>query len=204
MVAALVGSAAAGVVAVRLLDSTLAGGPATGGSPSRHRATEAAGRPPAPPSTAAGSPSSSRGPAISLTAAPFAVRASARIRLPIDAAFGPWSCTDTYVWDVGHPVIARPCFATGPAVRVLGAMQALPGVQADVTITVNDADTDSPVGAANTCAAVMFTDFAPEHICGPFDLALERGHRYLVVERWSYTGRDFLPGGTVRGDPFTW
>jgi serine/threonine-protein kinase len=50
----------------------------------------------------------------------------------------------------------------------------------------------------------MFTDFAPEHTCGPFDTMPARGHRCVVVQKWRYTGRGILPGGTVRSPEFSW
>jgi serine/threonine-protein kinase len=51
---------------------------------------------------------------------------------------------------------------------------------------------------------MMFTDFAPEHECGPFDASPPHGHRYVVVQKWQYTGRGILPTGIVRGQEFDW
>jgi serine/threonine-protein kinase len=31
-----------------------------------------------------------------------------------------------------------------------------------------------------------------------------RGHRYVVVQTWQYTGRTILPGGTARGPQLLW
>jgi serine/threonine-protein kinase len=137
---------------------------------------------------------------------------AARIGRPgpaIEASlYGPYECPDQYVWDLGHPVLAKPCHAisvSAPgAVRLLGRMQALPGVQADVTLTLEDADTGETVNGPYGCRGLMFTDFAPEHNCGPFEITPVRGRRYLIVQHWSYTGRGILPGGTVRGTAFTW
>jgi hypothetical protein len=50
----------------------------------------------------------------------------------------------------------------------------------------------------------MFTDFTPNHDCGPFDARLPHGHRYVVVQKWVYTGRALLPGGEVRGRELDW
>jgi serine/threonine-protein kinase len=125
-------------------------------------------------------------------------------------AFGPWQCADEYRWDPGHPVLAKPCFATASAlkdggeVRVIGHMQALPGVQADVSLTIEDAVSGERLVGPYTCGGLMFTDFAPEHSCGPFDTAPARGHRCVVVEKWQYTGRGLFPGGTARGPEFSW
>jgi serine/threonine-protein kinase len=134
----------------------------------------------------------------------FGLHASLRVRLPVDPAFGPPHCTETYAWDVGHPAIGRPCYALGARVRVWGGMEALPGVRADVTLTLHNADTDASVGAGQTCRGLEFTEWNREYGCGPFDLSPPRGHRYLVVETWTYPDGQFLPGGSVRGEAFDW
>jgi serine/threonine-protein kinase len=50
----------------------------------------------------------------------------------------------------------------------------------------------------------MFTDTAPERSCGPFDAWPRQGRDYVVVQKWQYTGRGMLPGGTARGKTFHW
>ena len=119
-------------------------------------------------------------------------------------AYGPWHCSDQYTWEVGHPVLARPCHSVGAAIRVRGDIEAVPGVQADVALSIRDAETDQEVAGPYTCAGLLFTDFAPKHSCGPVDLRAPRGRRYVVVESWRYTGRSLLPGGTARGPEFSW
>jgi serine/threonine-protein kinase len=121
-----------------------------------------------------------------------------------EVVFGPWQCGDEYSWNVGHPVLAKPCHAIGDAIRVVGHIEATPGVQADVSVSVRDAKTDQVAAGPYTCAGLMFTDFALEHTCGPVDLRVPRGGRYVVVESWQYTGRSLLPGGTARGPEFAW
>ena len=118
--------------------------------------------------------------------------------------FGPWRCGDAYSWDLGHPVLARPCQATGPSIRVMGQMEAAPGVQADISLTVRDAASDDVVAGPYTCTGLMFTDFALKHSCGPADLNAPRGHRYVVVETWQYTERPLLPPGSAEGPEFDW
>jgi len=129
-----------------------------------------------------------------------------RLRVEVGVqAYGPWQCADNYQWDIGHPVLAKPCYAVGAGIRVIGHMQAVPGVQADVSLTIEDADSGETAAGPYTCGGLMFTDFAPEHECGPFDLtAVPHGHRYAVVEKWQYTGRGLLPGGSARGPDFSW
>ena len=121
-----------------------------------------------------------------------------------EVTFGPWKCGDELSWDVGHPVLAKPCQSLGDAIRVAGHMRAAPGVQADVTLSVRDAETDRVMAGPYTCEGLMFTDFTPEHVCGPVDLSAPHGGRYVVAEEWQYTGRFLLPGGTTRGPEFTW
>ncbi|GAA2597257.1 hypothetical protein GCM10010399_29880 [Dactylosporangium fulvum] len=120
-------------------------------------------------------------------------------------AWGPWECANSDTRDLGHPALAQPCHATSAdAVRMIGHMKALPGIQADVTMSVLNADTGAVVDGPRRCAGLMFTDFAPEHDCGPFEMRLPRGHRYVVVQKWVYLGRGLLPGGEVRGKEFAW
>jgi serine/threonine-protein kinase len=118
--------------------------------------------------------------------------------------FGPWRCGDAYSWDLGHPVLARPCQATGSSIRVMGEMEAAPGVQADISLTVRDVASDDVVAGPYTCTGLMFTDFALKHSCGPAQLSAPRGHRYVVVETWQYTERPLLPPGSAKGPEFDW
>ncbi|GAA3348463.1 hypothetical protein GCM10020358_67070 [Amorphoplanes nipponensis] len=154
-------------------------------------------------SAAAGGPArESRRPPAGLPAG--APAAGASVGAAAEVAFGPWQCGDELNWDIGHPVLARPCHAVGAAIRVVGHIEAGPGVQADVSLAVREAGTDEVVAGPYTCEGMMFTDFAPEHTCGPVDLEAPRGHRYVVVESWRYTGRSLLPGGEAQGREFTW
>ncbi len=118
--------------------------------------------------------------------------------------YGPWQCAD-YEYDTGHPVLAQPCYAIGGGIRVLGHVQALPGVEADVSLTLQDVDTGETVAGPQICPDMMFTDFAPQRDCGPFDLTgVPHGRRLQVVVSWSYTGRSLLPSGTAKGPEFSW
>ncbi|MBB4690445.1 serine/threonine-protein kinase [Paractinoplanes abujensis] len=121
-----------------------------------------------------------------------------------EATLGPWVCGDQYDWDLGHPVLARPCHAVGGGVRVVGQMEAMPGVQADIALTLRDASTNEVLAGPYTCKGLMFTDFALKHACGPVDLNPPRGRRLVVVETWEYTSRPLIPGGTARGPEFSW
>jgi serine/threonine-protein kinase len=168
------------------------------------------GTPPRVPSRAArprGSAPESGGvtPSRAVPSAPVKVGASAGPgRVDTEVAFGPYQCGDELSWDIGHPVLARPCHAIGGEIRVVGHMEAGPGVQADISLTVLDAGTGEVAAGPYTCEGRMFTDFALKHTCGPVDLKAPRGHRYVVEESWVYTGRSLLPGGRARGREFTW
>ena len=121
-----------------------------------------------------------------------------------EVEFGPYECGEAFRWTVGHPVLAEPCHALGGEVRVIGRMEATPGVQADVTLRVLDARSGEVVAGPHTCEGLMFTDVRREHTCGPVDLGVPRGGRYVVELGWRYTGRSLLPGGTTRGGEFDW
>ena len=122
----------------------------------------------------------------------------------VEAKFGPWRCGDQYEWDLGHPVLARPCHAVGGVVRVVGQMEAMPGLQLDVSLTLRDAAGDDVVAGPYTCKGLMFTDFALKHSCGPVDFQPPRGRELVLVQTWEYTQRPLIPGGKARGPVFQW
>jgi serine/threonine-protein kinase len=146
----------------------------------------------------AGGTSAIKGVSAGVQAAAGPAKAGAKVQ------FGPWRCGDAYSWDLGHPVLARPCQATGPSIRVMGQMEAAPGVEADISLTLRDAASDDVVAGPYTCTGLMFTDFALKHSCGPAELNAPRGHRYVVVETWQYTERPLLPPGSAKGPEFDW
>jgi serine/threonine-protein kinase len=155
------------------------------------------------PGSGAGAGSGAAG--VQVSAGPGGIAVSAKPgQAGGEVEFGPWRCGDELTWDVGHPVLAQPCQSLGGSIRVAGHIKATPGVQADVTMSVRDPETDDVVAGPYTCEGLMFTDFALEHVCGPVDLAAPHGGRYVVVEEWRYTGRSLLPGGTTQGKEFTW
>ncbi len=119
--------------------------------------------------------------------------------------WGGWQCADQYTWDLGHPLLAQPCHQlSATAVRMIGHAQALPAIQADISISLVDADTGAVVDGPHVCPRQMFTDSSPSHDCGPFDVTPPRGHRYLVLQKWVYTNRAVLPGGEAGGPEFDW
>ena len=156
-------------------------------------AAKPSARPDAAPSAAPLSPEAG----VTISAGAARVAAGAKL-------FGPYLCTTDYSYDPGHPVRTKPCYATGLGIRMIGHMQAVPGVQADISLTLQDVETGDTIAGPYTCAGMMFTDFAPERDCGPFDFDAPHGHRYVVVESWVYTGRSMLPGGRTRGPEFSW
>jgi tRNA A-37 threonylcarbamoyl transferase component Bud32 len=141
--------------------------------------------------------------ATAITAGPARVAVTAKPG-HVSVSFGPWRCGDDYTWDLGHPILAKPCDSIGGAIRVMGMMEAMPGIQADFSLSVRDAAGDGVVAGPFACPGLMFTDFAMKHNCGPVDLQAPHGHRYLIAETWTYTGRSILPGGIARGPAFDW
>jgi serine/threonine-protein kinase len=162
------------------------------GAPSAAVSAAPTGTPAAPPPPADATRSRS--------GLPGGVGASAAIRVPV---FGSWRCTLGYAHTPDRGALVRPCYATGPAVRVKGSMFGeQSGATVDLTVALRDADTDAEAAPPHTCAGLTPTQTAPEVSCGPFDLQPPRGHRYVVVVSWKYAGP--MPGGSTRGDVFTW
>ena len=194
-----------GVPALKLLDRTAPeprsepvtarSHPAANGSPSVRAEPQASGS--ALPLPSAG-PSTTAQPAAGIS---IGVGSAHPVEI---VAYGPWQCAEDYTWDVGHPVLAKPCHSTGAGIRLVGKMTALPGVQTDVTVSLLDAQTGDVVSGPFECDNLMFTDFAPAHDCGPFEVNPPHGRRLVVSESWHYSGRSVLPSGTVKGPEFTW
>jgi serine/threonine-protein kinase len=160
---------------------------------------------PAPPSAAGGGTGTAQ-PAVPTPGGPSpgAPSSPALVQAEI-VPYGPWRCAEAATWDVGHPLLSRPCYAVGPGIRVMGRVQALPTVQADVALALEDAATGRTVAGPYTCKGIVFTEVEQEHSCGPFDTAtVPHGHRYVVVASWTYSGRGLLPAGSARGPEFEW
>jgi serine/threonine-protein kinase len=129
---------------------------------------------------------------------------TASVAVPLPTAFGPWRCDPTS-WVPGHPAVASPCVATGPAVRIRADMKAAPGVKVDLSVSLQDADSNAEAASPRTCAGLEFTQAVIERSCGTFDFSPLRGHRYVVVVRWKYLGdMSAMQGGTVRGEALAW
>ncbi|MCW2642695.1 MAG: hypothetical protein JWP76_5001 [Dactylosporangium sp.] len=136
---------------------------------------------------------------------PDGVGGNGPVQVPLPDVFGPWRCSSGIAYSAGQGALVRPCSAAGPAVRVKGLMLGgKSGTKVDLTVAVHDADTDADVVTPNTCAGLSPTPAALEMSCGPFDVRPPRGHRYVVVVSWKYASVTSMPGGSVRGDPFTW
>jgi serine/threonine protein kinase len=203
-----------GVPALRLLDGGAPGlvhEPGASSEPRAEAAEPHSSGPAAGPPAASGGPSASAGPSASgrplLPGLKINVGDPTAAKSPETTGYGSYQCgSEEFTWDVGHPVIAKPCHALGPSVRVIGHMQALPGIQADVTLTLLDVATGQPVAGPYECAGLLFTDFEPTHDCGPFtaDPVPAHGHKLVVSMSWMYTGRNYLPSGTVKDKEFDW
>jgi hypothetical protein len=197
VVAGLTASAVPRLNPWHLLDSGRSHRPAAthSGYPSRPALRPVAGgTPAAPPSTR---------PATGAAPGAGAASRSARLAAGVTAT-GPWRCGTSYQWDPGHPALVEPCYAIGADVRLMGRMQAVPGVQADISLTLQDVATGQPVAGPYTCPNLRFSDSAPDQTCGPFHASVAHGRRYVVVQSWHYSGQTYVPGGTARGPEFTW
>ncbi|WP_433361493.1 serine/threonine-protein kinase [Actinoplanes sp. CA-142083] len=172
--------------------------------PSKVAQEQAAGLPGLPGSLGSSLPEQARGRAITGGAQAEAAATVGPAKAGAKVQFGPWRCGDSYSWDLGHPVLARPCHAVGPSIRVMGQLEAAPGIQIDLALTVRDVKTDEVAAGPYECKGLMFTDFALKHDCGPAEFNPPRGHRYVVVETWQYTQRPLLPSGSARGPEFDW
>jgi serine/threonine protein kinase len=194
-----------GVPALKLLDRTA---PEPVGEPSAARSQPAVnGSPPVPgaPHASAGAlPPPSAGASMSDQPA-IGVTVGVGSAHPVEiVAYGPWQCAQDYTWDLGHPVLAKPCHSTGTGIKLVGKMTGLPGIQTDVTVSLLDAQTGDVVSGPFECDGLVFSDFAPEHDCGPFEVKLPHGRRLVVSEAWQYTGRSVFPSGNVKGPEFSW
>jgi serine/threonine-protein kinase len=214
--AALVATAAVGFSGRSLLgaDEPDAAGRAAAGR-SAIGIASAAGRAGVEPGPAAGTPATGapKPPPAAAPAPPAAsgrrvipeVGATASVALPaLPTVFGLWRC-DPVSWVPGHPAMASPCVATGPAVRIRADMKAAPGVKVDLTVSLQDADSNAEAASPRTCPGLEFTEAAFERSCGTFDFSPRRGHRYVVVVTWKYLGEmAAMEGGTVRGATLAW
>lgn len=185
-----------------------------GGEPAPHGgrqvfARSAAGAATAPASTPAASAAPTVTPAGAVSRRPAALAEAGKPSAghPLEAgtrSYGPLRCTDRFEWNVGHPAVAKPCYATGPGIRLVGRLRALSGVRADVSLHLLDAATGRIAAGPFTCRNLTFTDKVRERTCGPFDAKPRRGQRYVVVQTWQYPGQSRLSPGTARSDPFSW
>jgi serine/threonine-protein kinase len=202
--AVVVVSGVAGFGGRHLLGGYLRSEPGHAARPTDPAGAHAASRPSAPAAgaSAAATPSpvpsaSARGRAV----LPGGLGGSAAVKVP--PVFGAWQCSTRIAYAGGNQgALVRPCYTTGPAVRIKASMLGgQSGVRVDLTVALHDADTDAEV-ATNTCPGLVPTQAAPEMSCGPFDHQPPHGHRYVVVLSWRYAAP--MPGGSARSDVFSW
>ncbi len=169
--------------------------PAVHGSPSvRSEPQASAGALPLPSAGA----STSAQPAVGVTAGVGSAH-------PVEiVAYGPWQCAQDYTWDVGHPVLAKPCHSTGTGIKLVGKMSALPGVQTDVTVdAARRADRRRRQRAVRVRRADVHRLHA-EHDCGPFEVNPPHGRRLVVKRILAVHRAQRPPSGTVKGPEFNW
>jgi serine/threonine-protein kinase len=117
--------------------------------------------------------------------------------------YGALRCTD-YEWKLVHPAVAKTCYATGPGVRFVGYLASAEGIQADVTVALQDAASGKVVAGPFRCDDVVFTKTVRERACGVFEARPPAGRRYQVVQTWRYEGRASSLLGTAKGPAFAY
>jgi hypothetical protein len=127
-------------------------------------------------------------------------------RTPAEAkpkTYGALRCTD-YEWKLVHPAVAKTCYATGPGIRFVGYLASAEGIQADVTVTLQDATSGKVVAGPFRCDDVLFTKAVRERACGVFEARPPAGRRYQVVQTWRYEGRASSLLGSAKGPAFAY
>ena len=126
--------------------------------------------------------------------APAKPRTSEESRIaPLPTVYGTTHCTG-FQWKFLQPAFSNTCYATGPGIRISGALRSKE-VTADITLTLNDA-AGKPVGEAYTCKRLAFAAEMSERSCGPFELTPPRG-RYVLVQSWRVYDND---GSAIVGE----
>ena len=119
--------------------------------------------------------------------APAKARTSEEARVePLPTVYGTTRCTG-FQWKFLQPAFSNTCYATGPGVRISGALRSKE-VIADITLTLKDA-AGKQVGEAYTCKRLAFAAEMSERACGPFELTPHRGRRYVLVRAGGCTTR---------------
>ncbi len=127
--------------------------------------------------------------------APAKARASVEAKVePLPTAYGAQKCTG-YQWKFLQPAFSNACYATGPGVRISGALQSKQ-VRADITLTLKDS-AGRVVGTPYTCPGLVFGPELSERTCGPATLTPPRGRRYVLVQSWRVYDKD---GSAIRGE----
>jgi hypothetical protein len=133
--------------------------------------------------------------------APAKPRTSEDARVaPLPTVFGAAHCTG-FQWKFLQPAFSNTCYATGPGVRISGALRSKE-VTADITLTLKDA-AGKQVGQAYTCKWLTFAAEMSERTCGPFELTPPRGRRYVLVQSWRvYDGKGSAILGEAKSTEF--
>ncbi|GIF49747.1 serine/threonine-protein kinase [Asanoa ferruginea] len=127
--------------------------------------------------------------------APAKPRTSEDARVaPLPTVFGTAHCTG-FQWKFLQPAFSNTCYATGPGIRVSGALRSKE-VTADITLTLKDT-AGKQVGDAYTCKRLTFAKEMSERACGPFELMPPRGRRYVLVQSWRVYDND---GSAILGE----
>jgi len=115
--------------------------------------------------------------------------------------YGKPRCTG-YQWRFPQPAMSNVCFATGPGVRMSGALKSKE-LTADITLTLRDT-AGNAVGRPHTCRGVTFAADGSERTCGTFEVKPPRGKRYVVEQSWRIYGGKHAITGSARSAEFAY
>ncbi|WP_328460543.1 serine/threonine protein kinase [Actinoplanes sp. NBC_00393] len=136
---------------------------------------------------------------------PAATRNTTRSPLPEAKPYGPWQCSQNFVFDVATrtPLGPRPCHSVGRDVQFQASLTAPAGGRGRIEVRLEEARTGRTVGSPATCADLSFTRESFTHECGPAGARPLRGRTYAVVMSYRYERDGRTATNTTRGRPFT-
>ncbi|MEV6301451.1 serine/threonine-protein kinase [Actinoplanes sp. NPDC051861] len=131
--------------------------------------------------------------------------ASTRSPVPEAKPYGPWQCSQNFVFDLPSrtPLGPRSCHSIGRDVQFQASLTAPAGGKGRIEVRLQDAGTGRTVAGPTTCDDLNFTKNRITHECGPAGAAAQRGHSYAVVMSYRYVRDGRTTASTTRGAPFT-
>ncbi|MEU4424048.1 protein kinase [Actinoplanes sp. NPDC024001] len=146
-------------------------------------------------------------PTSDVRATPRAVtRAVSRSPVPEGRPYGPWQCSQNFVFDLATrtPLGPRHCHSLGRDVQFQASLTAPAGGRGRIEVRLQDAATGRTVAGPTTCDGLSFTRESFTKQCGPAGARPSRGRSYAVVMSYRYEREGRTATNTTRGRPFTW